>query len=278
MKTMMLADFLALAKSLPKNVALWALLATGICLAAGNATPIILLTGFPMSHMVLMPMLLRDQRRDWVAFRQALPLSRANVVAGRYASIAVVVAGCVALGVAAYTTACIVNAVVPGLPLVRHFAVGFDAAGVVSFAAGTFALTIAMFSVLLPFMFADSHRKLASYIPFAFMLALMGWIYIFRSMNFDAFLPLVGRRRRAVAGRRARRGRMRHGGGARLVRRIGARGGSRVRDARPLAHLNQIGQRHVVHVILDGLVEPTPEIDGHALIAARTRLRAVFEA
>ena len=32
MKTMMLADFLALAKSLPKNVALWALLATGICL------------------------------------------------------------------------------------------------------------------------------------------------------------------------------------------------------------------------------------------------------
>ena len=75
MKTMMLADFLALAKSLPKNVALWALLATGICLVAGNATPIILLTGFPMSHMVLMPMLLRDQRRDWVAFRQALPLS-----------------------------------------------------------------------------------------------------------------------------------------------------------------------------------------------------------
>ena len=75
----------------------------------------------------------------------------------------------------------------------KRFAVGFDAAGVVSFAAGTFALTIAMFSVLLPFMFADSHRKLASYIPFAFMLALMGWIYAFRSMNFDAFLPLVGR-------------------------------------------------------------------------------------
>ena len=98
MKTMMLADFLALAKSLPKNVALWALLATGICLVAGNATPIILLTGFPMSHMVLMPMLLRDQRRDWVAFRQALPLSRANVVAGRYASIAIVVAGCVGPG------------------------------------------------------------------------------------------------------------------------------------------------------------------------------------
>ena len=190
MKTMMLADFLALAKSLPKNVALWALLATGICLVAGNATPIILLTGFPMSHMVLMPMLLRDQRRDWGRLSPGFAGFReANVVAGRYASIAIVVAGCVALGVAAYTTACIVNAVVPGLPLVRHFAVGFDAAGVVSFAAGTFALTIAMFSVLLPFMFADSHRKLASYIPFAFMLALMGWIYAFRSMNFDAFFP-----------------------------------------------------------------------------------------
>lgn len=192
MKTMMLADFLALAKSLPKNVALWALLSTGVCLVAGNATPIILLTGFPMSHMVLMPLLMRDQQREWVAFRQALPLSRADVVRGRYASIAIVVAGCVTLGVAAYTAACFLNAVVPGLPLMRHFTQGFDAPGAVSFAAGTFALTIAMFSAVLPFMFANSYRKLASYIPFAFMLALMGWIYLFRSIDFDAFLPIVG--------------------------------------------------------------------------------------
>lgn len=192
MKTMMLADFLALAKSLPKNVALWALLATGVCLVAGNATPIILLTGFPMSNMVLMPLLTRDQRREWMAFRQALPLSRADVVRGRYASIAVVVAGCVALGIAAYAAACILNAVVPGLPLMHHFTRGFDAPGAISFAAGTFALTIAMFSAVLPFMFANSYRKLASYIPFAFMLALMGWIYLFRSIDFDAFLPIVG--------------------------------------------------------------------------------------
>lgn len=192
MKTMMLADFLGLAKSLRKNVALWALLATGVCLVGGNATPVILLTGFPMSNMVLMPALMRDQRRDWVAFRQALPLSRADVVKGRYASIAIVVAGCVALGVGAYAAACFLNAVVPGLPLMQHFTQGFDAPEAVSFAAGTFALTIAMFSAVLPFMFADSCRKLASYIPFAFMLALMGWIYLFRSIDFDAFLPIVG--------------------------------------------------------------------------------------
>ena len=185
MKTMILADFLALSKSLPKNVVLWALLATGVCLVAGNATPIILLTGFPMSHMVLMPLLTRDQRREWMAFRQALPLSRADVVRGRYASIAVIVAGCVALGIAAYTAACVLNAIVPGLPLMHHFTRGFDA-------PGTFALTIAMFSAVLPFMFANSYRKLASYIPFAFMLALMGWIYLFRSIDFDAFLPIVG--------------------------------------------------------------------------------------
>ena len=45
----------------------------------------------------------------------------------------------------------------------------------------------------LPALNSEDKPKLASYIPFAFMLALMGWIYIFRSMNFDAFLPLVGR-------------------------------------------------------------------------------------
>lgn len=192
MKTMMLVDFLALTKSLPKNVALWALLATGVCLIAGSATPVILLVGFPMSNMVLMPILLGDQRRGWVAFRQALPLSRADVVAGRYASIAVVVAGCVALGVAAYAASYALNALVPGLPIMQHFTPGFDAPGVVSFAAGTFALTIVMFSLLLPFMLANSRRKLVNYIPFAFMLGIFAWIYLFRSIDFDTFAPIVG--------------------------------------------------------------------------------------
>ncbi|MFR3091297.1 MAG: hypothetical protein ACLTMP_05800 [Eggerthella lenta] len=91
-----------------------------------------------------------------------------------------------------------------------------------------------MFSVPRRFIFADSHRKLASYIPFAFMLALRR-IYIFRSMNFDAFLPRGPDRRRRS-----------HLGGALVwedASRPGnspctsyrARGGSRIYATRPLA-------------------------------------------
>ena len=102
---------------------------------------------------------------------------------------------------------CVINVIVPGLPLIAHFTQGFDAPGLISFSAATFSITLAAFGLSLPFMFSDNHRKAINYIPFAFMLALMGWIYIFRTIDFDAFLPSWSdRRRRAVAGRRARRG------------------------------------------------------------------------
>lgn len=192
MKTMMLSDFLAVEKSLRKNVMLWALLTIGTLMLAGAAPPIILLVGFPMSHMVLMPLLLRDQERSWIAFRQALPLTREDVVAGRYASIVIIVAGCVALGALAYVVSCAIIAVVPGLPLLSHFTSSFNAPQLVSFSAGTFALTITLFSAILPFMLAGTHRKVVTYVPAVFMLAIFAWIYQFRLIDFGASLPLVG--------------------------------------------------------------------------------------
>ena len=192
MKTMMLADFLALAKSLRKWALLYVLLAFGMCLVFGGTPALILFISFPFAHTVLAPMLMRDQDRGWNAFRQALPLSRTDVVAGRYASIAIVVTASVSLGAAIYMISCVIDVIVPGLPLIAHFTQGFDAPGLISFSAATFSITIAAFGLSLPFMFSDNHRKAINYIPFTFMMAIAGWIYIFRSMNFDAFLPLVG--------------------------------------------------------------------------------------
>lgn len=193
MKTMMLADFLALAKSLRKWALLFVLLAFGMCLVFGGTPALILFISFPFAHTVLAPMLMRDQDRGWNAFRQALPLSRTDVVAGRYASIAIVVTASVSLGAAIYMISCVINVIVPGLPLIAHFTQGFDAPGLISFSAATFSITIAAFGLSLPFMFSDNHRKAINYIPFTFMMAIAGWIYIFRTIDFDAFLPLVGR-------------------------------------------------------------------------------------
>lgn len=192
MKTMMLSDLLALAKTLRKNVMLWAPLALGTMLFAGSAPAIILLVGFPMAHMVLAPMMLRDQNAQWRAFRQTLPLTRADVVIGRYASIAVVVTGCIALGALVYAASFAINAAVPGLPVLAHFTGDFDAAELVAFSAATFALTISMFSVVLPFLFAGNHLKAISYVPAAFMLGVTAWIYVGRDIDFDAFAPFVG--------------------------------------------------------------------------------------
>lgn len=192
MKTMMISDFLALGTSLGKNAALWALLSVGTLMVAGASPLIVLLVGLPMAQMVLMPMLLRDQRRDWIAFRQSLPLSRADVVAGRYASVGVIVAGCVALGAVAYVVSCAIIATVPGLPLIAHFTVGFDAPQLVTATAGSFALTLTTFSATLPFIFAGTNRNAVTYVPAAFMLAILVWLYQLRSIDFDAFFPFVG--------------------------------------------------------------------------------------
>lgn len=193
MKTMMISDFLAVEKALRKNVVLWALLAVGTLMFAGANPLIILLVGFPMSHMVLMPLLLRDQQSDWIVFRQSLPLTRKDVVAGRYASVAAIVAGCVALGALVYVASYAIIAAVPGLPLLApHHTESFDAPQLVSCTAATFALTLALFSATLPFMLAGTYRRAVTYLPAAFMFAVFAWIYQLRSIDFDAFFPPVG--------------------------------------------------------------------------------------
>ena len=53
MKTMMLADFLALAKSLRKWALLYVLLAFGMCLVFGGTPALILFISFPFAHTVL---------------------------------------------------------------------------------------------------------------------------------------------------------------------------------------------------------------------------------
>ena len=68
MKTMMLADFLALAKSLRKWALLYVLLAFGMCLVFGGTPALILFISFPFAHTVLAPMLMRDQDRAGTPF------------------------------------------------------------------------------------------------------------------------------------------------------------------------------------------------------------------
>ena len=76
MKTMMLADFLALAKSLRKWALLYVLLAFGMCLVFGGTPALILFISFPFAHTVLAPMLMRDQDRGWNASATAFAYRR----------------------------------------------------------------------------------------------------------------------------------------------------------------------------------------------------------
>lgn len=191
MKTMLQFDFLILKKSLIKNVVLWALYATGVCLVAGGVPLIILLVGFPMSHMVLMPMLMRDQNRTWFAFRQALPFSRADVVAGRYASVALVALGCMATGMLSYVLACTLGPLIPGLPLLGHFSFDFNTPVAVAMVGATLTLTLIMYALVLPFMLAGTYRKAATYIPFAFMLAIFAGIFSLSTVDYTALLPII---------------------------------------------------------------------------------------
>lgn len=192
MKGMIASDFLTIAPSLRKWTIAYALLSLGICLFAGSSPIIVLLVGFIMPHSVVTaPLLMTDERRGWSAFRLTLPLSRADVVIGRYASIGAVVAGSVALAVLAYVASCGLNAVVSGLPVIQHFTGGFDAPGLVTFSCAAFALAIIMFAVLLPFLFALGTTKALNFVPFAFMMLIVAWIYVLRSFDFSAFLPVV---------------------------------------------------------------------------------------
>ena len=106
---MIMMDLLSTNKTLGRYLALVALFALLPSLLILNVPWMTVYAGVLIAYAAVLSAQMTDERNGWERFRQALPLTRAQVVAGRAAFVAIGAFVGTALGVLVYLGACAVR-------------------------------------------------------------------------------------------------------------------------------------------------------------------------
>ena len=140
MRRMLLCDLAVIRRQLPRVMISTLFVAAMVCitgLEGGVIVPVVIMMGV---YFVTVTLAVFDDRDGWAAFRLALPLSRRDVVLGRYAT---TVATCLAFAVLGVALSAIVEqvAAAPGVE------------GILSLAMVGTAFTLTCMAIVLPIYF-----------------------------------------------------------------------------------------------------------------------------
>ena len=171
---------LACLRGVARNLAGTALFVAAIFALAMGASGVLCAATIVIALSVVNRLMAYDEQNNWQAFRQALPLSRSQVVCGRYVTVALCVFASLLVGIAVGLVVDLVISVAisinPGLQLntwselvdlslrLRDLVELFVACGAAGVAVSFFGLALT-----LPFMFRFGFTRGARYIPLVFV-------------------------------------------------------------------------------------------------------------
>lgn len=171
---------LACLRGVARNLAGTALFVAAIFALAMGASGVLCAATIVIALSVVNRLMAYDEQNNWQAFRQALPLSRGQVVCGRYVTVALCVLASLLVGIAvALLTDLVISVVVsmhPGLQLNNWSELldlslrPWDLLGLFA-ACGAAGVAVSFFglALTLPFMFRFGFTKGARYIPLVFV-------------------------------------------------------------------------------------------------------------
>ena len=154
MIAMFLMDFVTVKKLLSRYLLL--LLGIGSCAAllVGSHPGIIPYFGELSVVSVAQTLALYDDRRDWGRFRLAMPLTRTDIVLGRYGFLAAVAVAGTLMGAALYLAVTLAVQWVPAYAALALRPAGFDAVGLAWSVAVSLALAFVVGGIMLPTFFS----------------------------------------------------------------------------------------------------------------------------
>ena len=179
MFSMIKCDFACL-RGVARNLAGTALFVAAIFALAMGASGVLCAATIVIALSVVNRLMAYDEQNNWQAFRQALPLSRGQVVCGRYVTVALCVFASLLVGIAvALLTDLVISVVVsmhPGLQLNSWSELldlslrPWDLLGLfVACGAAGVAVSFFGLALTLPFMFRFGFTKGTRYIPLVFV-------------------------------------------------------------------------------------------------------------
>ena len=141
MKAAMLSDLIIMKDRPVRMTACWMLITFVTSVIVGNIPLIVIYVAIANPIMTCSALFLTESASGWEGPRLALPLSRKNVVDGRYAALAAVMAASVATGALAYAAGCLA-AFALGVMMPLNLRFGYE--GALKYAPAIFVLALAL--------------------------------------------------------------------------------------------------------------------------------------
>lgn len=169
MKTMLMFDLLTAKKLLPSQIIL-AIIVTFIFTAStGSPAAIIPILTVMTAYSTGFTLVAYDERNNWEKLRLTMPLSRANIICGRYATFVVMSLAGLCLG--SLLTAFIygLSLLMPTLPFLAEFAGGIEWQIIVAMLVAGLCSSLFLWIIVLPIVARFGMTKAVRFIPIAFI-------------------------------------------------------------------------------------------------------------
>ncbi len=183
MKAMFLSDIIAVRKYLKQQTLIAIVVGIFVATMSGSLYAIPAFIGFMISFSIAFTVVALDEASNWQGFRLALPLSRADVVRGRYASLLALICYSTLLGVLAALLAYGLALLFPGVAQLAELAsAGFDGFAMAFVAVLSVFLCSTLLAVMLPLCFYFGMTKAVRWIP---IVAVLAFVLFFASTGGD---------------------------------------------------------------------------------------------
>ena len=172
MKTMLMFDLLTAKKLARSQLLLGVVVALVLTVSTGSALCIMPLMALMLAYSVGFTLVAFDERNDWEKLRLTLPLSRADIVHGRYATFAVMTVAGIVLGGVLVAVLWGLAQLAPTAPVLSEFAGAFDWQMAVVMAVSGIVFALVLWIIALPLVARYGMTKAVRFLPLAFVIVL----------------------------------------------------------------------------------------------------------
>lgn len=165
MKAMIMSDLLIAKKYLSQQILVAMVVGVFITVMIGNlyvAAPAI---GVMIPFSLVITILALDERANWQQFRLALPMSRVDVIAGRYVSFVLLALFGIAVGLITTLLVVVAAQLVPSVPQLADLIVNFSWQAILFVCVISVSIILIMLSITMPVFSRFGMTKGVRYLP-----------------------------------------------------------------------------------------------------------------
>lgn len=187
MRTMISFDWETIRRSLPSFLVSAVLVWAAMTVMSRNASAAVgaIIAMEPL--VILFTLAALDEAGNWERFRLALPLSRADVVRGRYAMTLLACVAACACALALYAAVIVAARLMPGVTLLIEVAASTHPDTIATCSVAAVCITLILTAIVLPFVFSFGMTKAVRYLPIGIVLV---GLVVYLSLG-DALVDLI---------------------------------------------------------------------------------------